>query len=383
MAGPFQGVLVIEAASYVAGPYAAMLLGELGADVIKIESPAGGDPSRSWSHGDRSPWFAAHNAAKRSLTLDLRSAETRTVLSRLVCRADVLIQNKRPGVAERLGLGYEQLSEVNPRLVYCAVSAAGPTGGRAGQPGFDSVGQALSGLMSLISSPEDSAPIGPPLADTVAGLTAAFGISAALHARASTGRGQRVDTSLLAAGLGLVREALTLYARTGLVLDRHSRARVAQAYLFRCADGRSLVVHLSSAPKFWQAFVMAVGRGDLGADPRYLTRENRIREYDSIRQQLAPVFGSAPREEWLRRLEEADVPCAPVHDVDHVLADPEVSGVLLPLADDPVGPLLSFDGASTAPFRPVPALGEHTDEILAELGYDQAQIEQLRAKSLI
>ena len=364
MPGPLDGIRVLEAASFIAGPYAALLLGKLGADVVKIEPPVAGDPSRAWAEGGDSPWFAAHNGGKRSLTLDLRAPGAAPIVASLVRRADVLVENYRPGVAERLGIGYERLRSVNPRLVYCGISAVGVTGPDAALPGFDTVGQALSGLMSLLSSADDPAPVGPALSDTAAGMIAALGVTAALHARSQTGRGQRVDTSLLAASLGLVPEALALYREAGLVLDRFARARVAQIYLFRCRDGLVLAVHLSSPEKFWHALVRVAGREDLLADPRYRARGDRIRNYDQLRQELAPIFGSAARGDWLSRLRRADVPSAPVHTIDQAFADP--------LVRDAMGPAL-----------PAPALGQHTEEILGELGHGAADIERLRGAGII
>ena len=375
MSGPLAGVRVLEAGSFIAGPYAAMLLGQLGADVVKIEPPGAGDPARAWGDGGTSPWFAAHNAAKRSLTLDLRAPGAWEVVGRLVRAADVLVENFRPGVAERLGIGYERLRAVNPRLVYCAISGVGREGPDAAQPGFDTVGQALSGLMSLLSSPEDPAPAGPAVVDTVAGMLAALGVAAALQARSRTGAGQRVDTSLVQAGLGLLPEALALHRQTGAALDRFDRARVAQVYLFRCGDGLPLAVHLSSPPKFWGALVRAAGREDLLADPRYGTRAGRIRHYDGIRGELAPVFAARPRSEWLRRLSEADVPSAPVHTVDQALADPTVGRLL-------AAPLGFSETALPAPAA-APALGQHTEEILRGAGFDDPGIAGLRAAGII
>ncbi len=375
MPGPLAGVRVLEAASFIAGPYAAMLLAQLGADVVKIEPPGDGDPSRAWGASGDSPMFAAHNAAKRSLTLDLRSPGAAAVVAALVREADVLVENFRPGVADRLGIGYERLRRINPRLVYCSVLSVGATGPYAGVPGFDTVGQALSGLMSLLSSPDDPAPVGPALVDTAAGIIAALGVTAALHARAATGEGQRVDTSLLQSGLGLLPEALALHQRAGLVLDRFARARAAQVYLFRCRDGLPLAVHLSSPDRFWRAFARVTGREDLLADPRYLTRAARIHGYDGIRRELEPVFLSEPRAAWLARLREADVPCAPVHTVDQALADPQVRSVL--------GPPLGFSETALEPNGQVPALGEHTDEVLAVLGFTRPEVERLRAAHVI
>jgi len=364
MPGPLDVIRVLEAASFIAGPYAALLLGRLGADVVKIEPPGAGDPSRAWGAGGDSPWFGAHNGGKRSLTLDLRAAGAAPIVASLVRRADVLVENYRPGVAERLGIGYERLRGVNPRLVYCSISAVGAAGADAALPGFDTVGQALSGLMSLLSSPDDPAPVGPALADTAAGMIAALGVTAALLARSQTGHGQRVDTSLLAASLGLVPEALALYREAGVVLDRFSRARVAQIFLFRCRDGLPLAVHLSSPEKFWTALARVAGREDLQADPRYRTRSDRIRNYDDLRRELAPIFGSGPRDDWLSRLRQADVPSAPVHAIDQAFGDP--------LVRDLIGPAL-----------PAPALGQHTDEILAELGHGPPDIDRLRGAGII
>jgi formyl-CoA transferase len=216
-------------------------------------------------------------------------------------------------------------------------------------------------------------------------MLAAFGITAALYVRSRTGMGQRVDTSLLQASLGLMPEALALFRQCGMALDRFSRAKIAQIYLFRCIDEQTIVVHLSSPSKFWEAFARALGRDDMTRDPRFRDRADRIRNYDQIRSELAPIFRLRSRADWLARLNEAAVPCAPFHTIDQVLSDPLVCDVL-----DTVGPRgdfinspVTFSSQGQRPVMPAPSLGQHTDEILSRLGYGSDKIRRLHALGVI
>jgi len=386
-----DNVRVIEVANYVSGPWAGRLLADFGADVIKIESPTSGDPMRSWAGRGYSPWFVAHNAGKRSMTLRLGDEAASDIIARLVPTADILIENFRPGVADDFGLGYERLRALAPALVYCSISGAGSTGPCAAQPFFDTVGQALSGLLGQLMNPADPQPLGPALADTISGVFAALGIVAALHARMRTGKGQRIETSILGSCLAMLGEPLSVVLSTGEVPDAESRRQAAQIYVFRCQDGRLLALHLSSPQKNWAALLRAINRADLGTDPRFTIREDRIRNYADLRTELAAVFAVQPRSEWLKALGTEQVPSAPVNDLLEVLTDPQVMEMgVVRSANHPIhgnvrwieNPVRS---ASHPPpsMRPPPTLGEHTDVILRELGYNRPQIKALRSTGVI
>ncbi len=380
-------VRVLEVANFVSGPWAGRLLADFGADVIKVEKPGEGDPMRSWGGGRYSPWFVAHNAGKRSMTLRLGSEAASDIITRLLPTIDILIENFRPGVAAAFGLEYERLRAIAPALVYCSISGAGSIGPYATQPFFDTIGQSMSGLLSQLMSPLDPQPLGPALADTISGVFAALGIVAALHARMRTGEGQRIEASIVGSCLAMLGEPLSVMLNAGEVPDAASRRQAAQIYAFHCGDGQLVALHLSSPHKNWAALLRAIRRLDLETDPRFATREDRIRNYDDLRAELAAVFATRPRSEWLKALAIERVPSAPVNGLPEALTDPQVRELgVLRSADHPVHGTVRWIGnpvrlASRPPrqMRPPPTLGEHTDAILGELGYNRTQIEALRS----
>lgn len=392
MAGPLAGIRVLEVANFIAGPYAGALLADLGADVVKIENPDGGDPFRGWHRGDTEQTaFWAYNRGKKSVTLNLRGREGRSVLETLARTADVLLENMRPGVMDRLDLGYAHLSQLNPGLIFCSVTGFGPTGPYAQHPAYDGVGQALGGLVSLLTDRTNPQPIGPNFSDSLAGCFAAYAILGALVARARTGRGQRVDTSLVGATLGFLvapaTDALVGHPPQG----PRSRPVASQTYAWLGGDGLPFTVHLSSPPKFWQGLATVAGRADLIDDPRYRTQLDRRAHYDELHSTLATIFATRPRAEWLTRLIEADVPCAPIYDMAEVFADPQIQHmgleVSLPRGDRPAirtvrCPVDYSDTRVDVPSAP-PELGEHTDAVLAEAGYDPAAIQALRMQGAL
>ncbi len=378
MTAALEGIRVLELASYVTGPYAAALLGDLGADVVKLEEPERGDPFRSWGEGGYSPTFCSVNRNKRSVALDLRGGPGQAALARLIETSDVLIQNYRPGVAERLGFGWEQAERRNPRLVYCSLTGFGSSGPYRDRPGYDTVGQAMSGLLSLLTDLGEPRPVGISLSDHLAGVFAGYGILAALHARERTGRGQLVETSLLQATVSFLAENAARYFASGHNPTRESRIRLAQVYAFRAGDGLPFVVHLSSPPKFWEGLSRAVGRPELAVDGRFDTRARRAESYSELRMELQEIFRTAPRAHWLGRLEAEDVPCSPLNTLEEAFADPQVRHLGLRSAiEHPrrglvelVSPGVSLGETPLSLRLPPPELGEHTQEVLGELGLD-------------
>lgn len=372
MTAPLAGVRVLELATYITGPFAGLLLADLGADVVKIE-PLSGDPFRASQQGGDSPRFQAFNRNKRSVALDLRSDDGRKALLRLVDDADVLVENFRPGATERLGVDYAALSRRNPGLVYCSITGMGDSGPLASRPSYDAVGQAMSGLMSMLVPDGDPSPVGPALSDSLTGFVAAYGILAALQARTHTGAGQHVTTSMLQATMGFLVEPAVQYLATGKIPDAHARAHDSQSYGFTCADGRALVIHLSSPQKFWDALLRATGRLDLADRPEFATYSARVTRYDAIRAEFTGAFAQHGRDEWLDLLIENDVPCAPVLNLEEALHAPQA---------EHLGMLVEYDAAEGAPSRtvgrpvhldhqppylPHPGIGQHTTDILRDL----------------
>ena len=386
-----EGISVIETASYVTGPYAAMLLADAGAEVVKIESKPDGDPFRSWGEGSLSPTFSSMNRNKKSLTLDLTKKEGRDVFLDLARSADVIVQNYRPGVVERLGIGYETVRDINPRIVYCSISGFGEDGPYRDRPGYDTIGQAMSGLLSLLTDLEAPKGMGFSISDHITGVFACYGILLALLARERTGKGQHVQTSLLQATFSFISESAARYFGTGDIPRRQSRVRLAQVYALVAGDGRPFVIHLSSPPKFWEGLTAAIGRPDLRDDPRFKNKQGRAKHYDELSATLADIVSQGSRDWWLERLQEQDVPCCPLNTLEEVIRDPQVQhlGLVGEVEHSRVGRIRLAKGpvrlsdSPTQLVSPPPLLGEHTDEVLRGLGYGDERIDQLRREDVI
>lgn len=321
--GALDGIKIFEFASYVSGPFAGMLLADLGAEVVKIESPNGGDAFRNWGKQDYNGTFGSMNRNKMSVTLDLKTEAGRTAARRLALSADVIIENFRPGTMERLGLGYEPLAAANPRLIYCSITGFGSQGPYSNRPGYDTVGQAVSGLLSVLTDRAAPQTMGVSLSDHLAGTFAAYGVLAALMARTTTGLGQKVETSLLQASLAFLGENAAHFFEDGKVPSRATRCKRAQVFAFIAGDGLPFVVHLSSPEKFWLGLLAATDRQVLADDARFHNRDARVKNYDALRDELASVFQSRPRAHWLQLLEEQDVPSGPLNTLEEVIADPQ------------------------------------------------------------
>jgi crotonobetainyl-CoA:carnitine CoA-transferase CaiB-like acyl-CoA transferase len=386
--GLLKNLTVVECSTFVTGPYAASLLGDLGARVIKIESPPDGDPYRYFAPDRFFSFNFAHlNRNKESLALDLKSSKGKEICLELIKRADVFVENFRPGTAKRLGLGYDAFRALNPRLVYCSISAFGQSGPYANKPGFDTLGQAVSGLLSLLTDPEEPKVMGMAVSDYVTGLSAGYGILGALLGREKSGDGCRVETSLLQATLSFIGETAAGYMRTGLVPNRMARVKNAHAFAFVCKDKLPIAIHCSVPEKFWLALLKAADRIDLAEDPRFKTRDTRRQNYEALESTLAPVFLTRSRAEWLQRLEANDVPVVPLYNVAEVLKDPQVRHLdLVEELSHPqagklqfVGGPVRYDGLTKEQSTPPPLLGEHSAAILKELGYGQSNIDELVA----
>jgi crotonobetainyl-CoA:carnitine CoA-transferase CaiB-like acyl-CoA transferase len=378
MSAPLEGVRVLELTTMITGPLAGMLLADLGASVIKIENPEQGDPFRSFRGGLYGGHFISYNRNKRSLAIDLRSPQGKSALLELVRRSDVLIDNFRHGVLDRLGASSEVLMKENPRLVHASITGFGPDGPYRNRPAYDAVAQALSGVAAQFLDPESPQVRGPTLSDNITGFYAAYAILGALYERERTGRGRRIETSMLESTIAFAPDAFTNFKRYGTQVRPTTRAGVSQSYAFRCADDRLIAVHLSSQPKFWDGLIAATGRDDLKQNEAYATREKRIANYQGLGAELSGTFAARARDAWAALLEAQDVPFAPVLNVEEVMADPQVQHlgtfycVQHPQEGDVWGihPPILLDGARPGPIMPPPTLGEHTDEILRELGVE-------------
>lgn len=391
MTAALQGTMAVDLSGHVAGPFAGSLLGDLGCDVIKVELPDGGDTHRGRNplYEGYGPSFRALNRNKRSLTLDLRRPEGREALLKLLEKADVLLENFRPETRARLGLDYERLSRLNPRLVHCSITGYGQEGPYRDKPGFDTIGQALSGMLSLMTDFDRPRVVGVSVTDHSTGVFAAYGVLAALLARHHTGRGQFVDASLLRTSLAFIESHMADYLNGGEAITRENFPR-GRIYCFVPGDGKPLVVHLSGHQKAWEGLVGAVGRRDLLDDPRFATRNDRWKRHYDIVPVLQAEFEKKPRAHWLEALDAAGVPNAPIYRIEEVLDDPQVREMGLPqeIRHPKMGPSNLIGNAvrlSDTParfHRAAPLLGEDTDDILRELGYDEETLARLRERGV-
>ncbi len=380
------GIRVVEQGTFITGPCAGMMLADLGADVIKVESP-GGDPYRAYQGGQYSPHFQAYNRNKRSLMLDMKLATDRTLFDGLVSEADVYIQNFRPGTAHRLGAGVERLLQLNPRLVCCSISGFGSSGPYVDRPSYDSVAQALSGFLSVVVDYERPQFLGPALADAITGMYASQGILAALVQRGRTGRGCHVEVSMLEAMTHFAVEPFAAFFALGEKPTSADRPRLAQAYILRTADERLIAIHLSSLEKFWEGLVAALEAPELGTDPRFNPRERRVAEYEALRLELNARFARQPLDYWVRRLQAEDVPHAPVNRLDDVVRDPQVAhlGIVVPVesphaATQAVRPAVQFDSSRAKSVAAAPLLDQHGESIRAALGRGESWPESIRGR---
>ncbi|MGD0023270.1 MAG: CoA transferase [Xanthobacteraceae bacterium] len=371
-----KGVRVVEIGAFITAPLAGMILGDLGADVIKVERPEG-DPFRRARGGQYSPNFVAINRNKRSIVVDLGSERDRATLLALIDKSDVLLDNLRLGALTKYGLDPRVLAERNPRLIHCSITGFGAVGPYRDRPVFDAVGQALSGISSLTLDPESPFSSGPTISDDVTGMYACLAILGALYDRAQTGHGHRVEVNMLEASMAFIQGAFTHFMQSGVVPDRFTRASASQSFVFRCADRKLLAVHLSTGEVFWKSLATTVlEAAELASDPRFIRHAERVKHYAVLRDALAARFPARARSEWMLRLEKADVPFAPVYQVDEALADPQVlaNETVCELTHPTQGrvrtihsPVLIDGKRPQNALRAPPLLGEHSQAITAAI----------------
>ena len=383
--GPLDDLLIVDLSRVLAGPYATMVLSDLGARVIKVENPAGGDDSRhigpfkgGASGGGQSAYFASINRGKQSIALDLKDTADRQTFEALLARADVLVENYRPGVMARLGYGWDVLHARHPRLIHAAASGFGQTGPDAGKAAYDMVVQAMGGIMSVTGWPGGKPTrVGTSIGDITAGLFTVVGILAALHDRVRTGVGQFVDVAMLDGQIAILENAVARYAVSGVAPGplgaRHPSITPFAAYA--CADGHIVIAAGNDA--LWAALLDALDLAALKANPRFATNALRSDAADTIATVLEAALATAPAAHWLARLEAAGVPCGPLNDVAQALANPQVRArtMVIETAFPDGSPLMAagnpvkLSGHADHAVRPkAPALGEHGDAIRREFG---------------
>ena len=399
--GPLADLRVLDLTRALSGPFATMILGDLGADVIKVEDIWHGDDTRRWGppfQGDDAAYFLSVNRNKRGLSVNMKTPAGQEIVRRLAADSDILVENFRPGTAARLGVGYAELARNNPGLIYASISGYGQTGPSADLPGYDAVAQAVSGMMSVTGEP-DGEPVrsGTSSADVGAGMWAVIGILAALHARETSGQGQLVDISLVDGQIAWLTYVAGKYFATGVTPGRHGSAHesLTPYQVFPTADAPLMVAVGSDG--LWRRFTSATGLDELADDPRYATNPDRVRNRDTLIPLITETLAVKGCAEWTDLLNAAGVPAGPVNTVPAALAQPQVAArEMVVEVEHPVAGTLKMLGSplklsaqppptSPTPYirRPPPVLGEHTDEILAEAGYTAVQITELREAGVV
>jgi CoA:oxalate CoA-transferase len=397
MSGLLHDIRVLDVSRLLSGPYCTMLLADLGAEVLKIEYPRGGDPARTLEPfvGDDSAFFLSVNRGKKSITLDLGTQTGKDLFLRLLQQCDVLVENFVPGTMAKFGLNYESVKDANPRLVYASISGFGQDGPEADRPALDIIVQAMGGIMSITGEPGGRVVRpGPSLGDSVAGTFAALAIIGALYQRHETGKGQYVDTAMLDCQVTLMENAFARYFATGVppgpLGTRHPSAVPFQ--VFDASDGQFVIALLTNDAATWRRFCAAIARPDLGADPLYQDNAGRMQHVDELVAALQKTTAHKTVAEWLELLRAADIPCGPINDMAAVTADPQVAhrNMLprIPHAQKGSWPVANtpfhLSGAKTGPAGASPGLGEHTNAVLKDrLGLSDTEIETLGRDGII
>ncbi|HVP23517.1 MAG TPA: CoA transferase [Conexivisphaerales archaeon] len=392
---PLEGVKVVDVTRALAGPYCSMMLADLGAEVIKLESPVKGDESRAWGPpfvNGESAYFMSVNRNKKSVALDFRSPGARKVLTRLVRGADVFIENYRPGTAESLGVGYEALRKVNPRLIYCSISGFGQTGPRRDMPGYDIVALALSGMMSITGEPgRPPVKMGVPVSDIGAGMFAAFAIVSSLYGRGRTGEGERIDVSLLDGQVAWLTHQAASYFASGKVPRPLGSAhpQIAPYQAFRAKDGYFIVAAGNDAQ--WKALLEVLPADTALRSRAYSTNARRVGNREKLERELTSLFSRRTASSWVRSISKAGVPACTINTVAEALSDPQTvaRGMVMEVRHPKAGIVrqlgmpFKLGGYRFSIRAPPPVLGQHTNEVLRGLGFSPTQIGRLRRRGVV
>jgi CoA:oxalate CoA-transferase len=394
--GPLSNLRVVELGTAVAGPMCGMLLAEMGSDVIKIEIPNRGDDSRYWGRTikDESPYFIHYNRNKKSVTLNLRTEEGRTILKKIIERCDILIENYRPGVMDKLNLSYDDLRKINNRLIFCSISGFGQTGPYQKLGGYDAIIQAMSGIMSVTGEKEGPPlRVGVPITDILTAIYAAYAISLSLFVRERTGKGERIDVSLFDSAVAAMGQWISTYALLGTLPSRFGNKYplIAPYEPFPTKDVPIVVA--TGSQQLWESLCKAISRDDLLSDDRFKTNEDRIQPQnrESLSALLSETFSKKGSEEWIHILRKVGIPSGPINTVDKVLNDPHLNmrGTFVDLDHPVLGKIKMTNVVPKLSNTPgkikssSPTLGQHTREVLLELGYSNKEIMHFSQKGII
>src|SRR3990172_287675 len=397
MAGALDGIRVLDLSRVLAGPYCSMILGDLGADIIKVERPGIGDETRHWGPPFAAPgesaYFLCTNRNKRSITVNLKAPQGLEIIKALARKSDIFLENFSPGTTDELGVGYEAIREVNPRIIYCSITGYGPDGPYRNRSGYDLVVSAIGGLMGITGEPEGPpVKVGVAITDVCTGISAQGAICAALYSREKTGKGQRIDLSLLETQVAALVNMASSYLISGEIPRRWGTAHetIVPYQGFEAND--KYVIITAGNDQLWARFCKVLGVPELIDDPRFQTNPLRVKNRKECIQALAPVLKTKTRDEWIKLLNAEGIPCSPINTMDEVFSDPQVlHRNMLVEVDHPTAGKIRLAGipakyseTKAVIRRPPPRLGEHTEEVLSKvLGFDPPKIEKLRAQGVI